>query len=110
MKTMMQLVSLALGLAVATPAFAHDYDHREPSRVDETIARRTNASVSVFDIDHDGRVSPYEVKRVNEERRYVAMHRERAAARAAAYARYVARAHEEARGSRRYEAPAVYRW
>jgi hypothetical protein len=111
MKTMTQLISLALGLAVTTPVFAHDVrDHDgggdSPSSLDRPVARSTNVSFSEVRVARDGRLSRYEVRRLEEQRRrelFVRCERE------AARARYFARMHAEAESRHFRERPASWR-
>jgi hypothetical protein len=101
MKTMTQLISLALGLAVTTPVFAHDVrDHDgggySASSFDRPVARSAR----------DGRLSRYEVRRLQEQqRRELFVRREREAARA----RYFAGMHAEAERRHFRERPASWR-
>jgi hypothetical protein len=110
MNTMTQLISLALGLSVTTPVFArdvrdHDSGGYSPSSLERPAARSTNVSFSEVRVARDGRLSRYEVRRLEEQRRREFVRRERAAARA----RYFARMHAEADSRHFRERPASWR-
>jgi hypothetical protein len=110
MKTMMQLISLALGLAVTAPAFAHDVrDHDSGgdgrSSLNRPVAGSTNVSFSEVRGTRDGRFSRYEVRRLEAQRRREFLQREREAARA----RYFARMHAEADRHHSRELPGSWR-
>jgi hypothetical protein len=110
MKTLTQLISLALGLAVTTPVFAHDVrdhdsgDYSAPD-FDGSVVRRTNLGFSEARGNRDGRLSHYQVRRLEEQRRREFVRREREAARA----RYFARMRAEAESHHSRERSASWR-
>jgi hypothetical protein len=95
-----QLFALTLGLASFTaPVFAHDVDARA-SASDCAIAQRANLHMSAYDVNRDGHVTPYEVKRVKQEQaaqRREMVRRHEAAERARAHDQELERAAERAR-------------
>ena len=123
-----QLFALTVGLASFTaPVFAHDDVDACASASDRATGWRANVRVSAYDLNRDGRVTPYEVKRIKQEqaaRRREMVRRQEAAERARAHDRELARAAERARahdqelararvtvrGDHHFSAPAAYRW
>ena len=98
-----KLFALALGLAAATPAvsaFAQDTFVAASARGDRTVvvydhdhdndsdrSRDRDRGSRAFDLNRDGRVSRWEVRRAREEIRLEQLRRARAAARARAHYR-----------------------
>jgi hypothetical protein len=65
------LFSLALGLAVAAPAFVNaQYNPREVERVEaQAVAHDANRTLARYDRNHDGHIAAYEVRRTQQAQR-----------------------------------------